>query len=166
MFVCSLSVIIPALNEEGFLGETLTKLSQAILWHQAGQNQPVQVILVDNDSRDQAGEIARGLGATVVQEPIRNIARARNAGARAAEGDVLFFLDADTLVPPCLLSRIAAVMSDSLCDGGAVDIELRPSRAVLWLYLHVCWGMLGRLTGMAGGAAQFCRREAFLALGG
>jgi hypothetical protein len=78
---------------------------------------------------------------------------------------VLFFLDADTLVPPCLLARIAEVMSDPLCEGGAVDIDDRPSRTVIRLYLRA-WYLLGRLTGMAGGAAQFCRREAFLALGG
>jgi glycosyltransferase involved in cell wall biosynthesis len=110
--------------------------------------------------------MARRFGATVVREPIRNIARARNAGARVAQGDVLLFLDADTLAPPCLLARIAEVMSDPLCEGGAVDIDLRPSRTVIWLYLRVCWNLLGRLTGMAGGAAQFCRREAFLTLGG
>ncbi len=83
---------------------------------------------MDNDSQDRTAEVARGFGATVVQEPIPNIARARNAGARVAEGDVLFFLDADTLVPPCLFSRISAVMSDPLCDGGAVDVDDRPSR--------------------------------------
>jgi glycosyltransferase involved in cell wall biosynthesis len=165
--VCSLSVIIPALNEEAFLGETLKKLNEAIQWQrqQGCQHGPVQVIVVDNDSQDRTAAIARGLGATVVHEPIRNIARARNSGARFAKGDVLFFLDADTLIPPCLLSRIAAVMSDPSCEGGAVDVDQRPSRPVIRLYMRV-YCLLGRLTAMAGGAAQFCRRQTFLALGG
>ena len=161
-----LSVIIPALNEERFIGATLRRLKEAIEWSRSSnEGIPVQVIVVDNDSRDRTAETARSFGATVVREPIRNIARARNAGARLAEGDVLFFLDADTVVPYCLVSRIAAVMSDPLCDGGAVDIDDRPSRTAVWLYLRA-WYLLGRLTGMAGGAAQFCRRQAFLALGG
>jgi hypothetical protein len=49
--------------------------------------------------------------------------------------------------------------------GGALDIDHCPASAVIRLYLRV-WRLLGWLTGMAQGAAQFCRREAFLALGG
>jgi glycosyltransferase involved in cell wall biosynthesis len=163
--VNSLSVIIPALNEERFLGQTLSRLDEAIQRLRDSQEHSVQVIVVDNDSQDRTAEIARSFGATVVQEPIRNIARARNSGARVAEGEVLFFLDADTLVPPCLLARITAVMSDPLCDGGAVAIDDRPSRILIRLYLCF-WYLLGRLTRMAGGASQFCRRNAFFALGG
>jgi glycosyltransferase involved in cell wall biosynthesis len=161
----SFSVIVPALNEERFLGETLGRLSQSAQYLEASQKCPVEVLVVDNDSEDRTAEVARGFGARVVREPIRNIARARNAGARAAEGDVLFFLDADTLVPPCLLSRIAAVMNDPLHVGGAVDVDHRPSRTLIRWYLRV-WRLLGRLTGMAQGAAQFCRREDFFLLGG
>ncbi len=158
-------MIIPALNEERFIGETLRRLHQAVQLLHAGHRCPVQVIVVDNDSDDRTAEVARGFGATVVPEPIRNIARARNAGARTAEGEMLLFLDADTLVPPCVLSTIGAVTDDPLCIGGAVDIDHCPSSALIRLYLRV-WRLLGRLTGMAQGAAQFCRREAFLALGG
>jgi glycosyltransferase involved in cell wall biosynthesis len=162
----SLSVIIPALNEERFIGATLRRLNEAIECFQSGEEKRrVQVIVVDNDSHDETAEIARSFGATIVREPMRNIARARNSGARVAEGELLFFLDADTLVPPCLLSRITEAMSDPMCDGGAVDIDDRPSRTLTRLYLRV-WYLLGRFTGMAGGAAQFCRREAFAALGG
>ena len=161
----SLSVIIPALNEERFIGETLRRLDQAVQNLQSGHNCPVQILVVDNDSKDQTTAVARGFGATVIPESIRNIARARNTGARVAEGEVLFFLDADTLVPPSILSRISSVMSDPLCVGGAVDVDHRPSRAVVRLYLRF-WRLLGRLTGMAQGSAQFCRREAFSIVGG
>ena len=122
----SLSVIIPALNEERFIGETLRRLDPAVQSLQSSHNCPVQVLVVDNDSKDQTAEVARGFGAIVIPESIRNIARARNVGARAAEGEVLFFLDADTLVPPSILSKISSVMSDPLCVGGAVDVDHRP----------------------------------------
>jgi glycosyltransferase involved in cell wall biosynthesis len=153
------------LNEENFLGKTLGALKEAAQELQAGHDCDVQIIVVDNNSRDRTAEVARSCGATVISEPIRNIARARNTGARAAEGDVLFFLDADTLVPPSLLSMIHEVMADPLRDGGAVDVDHRASRSIIRLYLHA-WRVLGQATGMAQGGAQFCRRDVFLALGG
>lgn len=161
----SLTVIIPALNEESFLCETLGSLTEAIQRLQASHECLVGVIVVDNVSEDCTADVARGLGATVVQEPIRNIARARNTGAGVAKGDVLFFLDADTLVPPGMLLRIHAVRAGPLFDGGAVDVDHSPSRALLRLYLRG-WRLLGRLMGMAQGAAQFCRRDVFLGMGG
>ena len=161
----SLSVIIPALNEERFIGETLQKLEQAVRVLKSSHGGLVQIVVVDNDSKDQTATLARGLGAVVVAEPIRNIARARNTGARVAEGEVLFFLDADTLVPSSVLSRISTLMSDPKCQGGAVDVGHHPSRALVRLYLRF-WRVVGRLSGMAQGAAQFWRRETFFALGG
>ncbi len=161
----SLSVIIPAMNEEHFIGETLGRLAEAARMLQSSHRCSVQVIVVDNDSKDQTAAVARGLGAIVVPEPIRNISRARNTGARFAEGEVLFFLDADTLVPPLLLSRVAMVMSDPLCAGGAVDVRYCPSRVSVRLYLRF-WRIVGLLCGIAQGATQFCRRETFFMLGG
>ena len=161
----SLTVIVPALNEERFIGETLQRLDKSIRELQHGRRCPVQVIVVDNDSTDKTADLARGQGAVVVTEPVRNIARARNTGARVADGEVLFFLDADTLVPSFVLSKVATVMSKPACVGGAVDVQHRPSRAFVRMYLQF-WRILGRLSSMAQGAAQFWRRETFFKLGG
>lgn len=65
-----------------------------------GQSRPcAQVVVVDNDSTDRSGEIARGYGprVEVVFEPRRGIGAARNAAVRAARGDFFAFLDADDL---------------------------------------------------------------------
>lgn len=161
----SLSVIIPALNEERFIGETLHKLNLAVQALDGSLPSGVQIIVVDNDSTDQTAEVARRAGAVVVSEPVRNIARARNAGAQEATGEILVFLDADTLVPPTVLSRIASVMSDSGCVGGAVDVLHQPASALLRMYVR-CWRVFGRLLGMAQGATQFCRSDTFSQLGG
>jgi glycosyltransferase involved in cell wall biosynthesis len=161
----SLSVIIPAFNEERFLGETLQRLQEAVRVLRSGEARSVQILVVDNASTDRTATVARGLGAQVIPEPVRKIARARNAGARCAQGDTLFFLDADTLVPPPVLSRVAAVMINPLCVGGAVDVLHRPLRASLRLYLRF-YRLLGRLTGMAQGAAQFWDRGCFCQQGG
>ena len=125
----------------------------------------MEVIVVDNASTDQTAAVALAMGAVVIAEPTRNIARARNTGARSAHGDTLFFLDADTLVPPTVLSRVARLMSEPRCLGGAIDVRHGPSRVSVRLYLRF-WRIVGRLAGMAQGAAQFWERERFLNLGG
>ena len=160
-----LSVVIPAFNEEAYLGATLDSLRAAAeaLWAQAGVE--IETIVVDNNSRDWTVAIAREQGATVVHEPVQLIARARNAGARRASGDVLVFVDADVIVPPEFLIRIHAAMSDPGCIGGGVETAWRARRLSVRLYLGAWW-LLVRLTGMVLGAAQFARRDAFEAAGG
>ena len=120
---------------------------------------------MDNASRDRTAAVASDAGVRVVHEPVRGVGRARNAGGRAAHGDVLVFVDADTRVAPDLLERIAAAMAEPSCIGGAVDVAHRPRSAVLRAYL-AGWRLLGRLFRMWQGAVQFCRRSAFDELGG
>lgn len=156
-----ISVVIPAFNEEKYLPETLGHLRRA----QVHLGRDVEVIVVDNASTDRTAEVALASGAKVVDVPEHNIARVRNAGAKAASGDVLVFLDADTLVPEATLGRIVQEMADPSCLGGAADTDYRPARASMRAYIRL-WRVLGRMTGMAQGALQFCRRDAFAALGG
>lgn len=125
----------------------------------------VHVLVVDNGSTDRTAAVAEERGVTVLEEPERHIGRVRNAGARAAGGDILIFLDADTRVPASLLCRIGEVMSDATCIGGAVDTVYRADRAAVRRYL-AWWRTIGLLTGMAQGACQFCTRDAFFELGG
>ena len=101
----------------------------------------------------------------MVHEPVQGIARARNAGAGHADGDSLVFVDADVTLPPTLLTEINAAMSDPACVGGAVDVEYRPKRRIIRPYL-LAWRILSRLTGIAQGATQFCRKSVFDEVGG
>lgn len=156
-----ITVVIPAFNEQIHLGRTLQALHTSI----KGCTVPVQVIVVDNESSDATAKIAREAGAEVVPEKVHNVARVRNTGARAASGDVLVFLDADTLVPPGFLPRVAEEMSAPECCGGTADISHQPSSKIVRAYL-LGWRVVGRILRMAQGAAQFCRREAFDRLGG
>src|SRR5689334_3351058 len=118
-----LSVVIPAFNEELYLPETLSRLRDAISICPCS----VEIVVIDNASVDRTPEVARSFGATVVHESIHNIARVRNAGAKAARGDVLVFVDADTTVPLQFFVRIAEVMRDAACTGGSADIVHSPA---------------------------------------
>jgi len=90
----SLSVVIPARNEETLLGACLDALSD--------QSDAVdEIIVVDNDSSDSTAAVARShTGVAVVAEPRHGITYARNTGMDAATGAVIARIDADTIVAP------------------------------------------------------------------
>jgi len=160
-----ISVIIPAFNEERYLGETLAGINRARTFVQNERGIKAEIIVVDNDSHDSTADVARDLGATVFTEPLHNIAKVRNTGAIHSQGDVIVFVDADTSVPDVVLARIADAMSDETCFGGAVDPEYRPTKLLVRLYLQL-WRIIGKLTGIAQGATQFYRRDVFFKLNG
>ena len=161
----NLSIIIPAFNEVDYLPSTLDAIQRASDHLRDRADVDVEVIVVDNNSNDDTAAVAEATGATVVPETVQGIGRARNRGASVAQGDVLVFVDADVTVPVMLLEVVHELMSDPDCIGGGVDVEYRPRRMVIRLYLR-CWRQLARLTGMVQGATQFCRRSAFEAVGG
>lgn len=161
----SISVIIPAFNEERYLAATLQAVARSALLLRTRDRVNTEVIVVDNNSTDVTAKVAYSLGARVIAESAHNIARVRNRGAAVAIGKVLVFLDADTHMPTELLQRIHEVCVTSGCVGGAVDTEYRPKKQSVRLYLSL-WRMLGRAAGMAQGATQFCLRDTFTALGG
>ncbi len=160
-----ITVIIPAFNEVAYLGATLDSIRSAASYLRTRSDVEVDVIVVDNNSDDGTAAVARDMGATLVREPEQGVARARNTGARHAEGDLFVFIDADVIVPPVLLDDIREAMSDPDCVGGAVDVDYRPRSFLMRLYLRA-WRLLARLTGMAQGATQFCRRDVFEQVGG
>jgi glycosyltransferase involved in cell wall biosynthesis len=124
---------------------------------------PTEIIVVNNDSTDSTSALARSCGASVVEEPNHNIARVRNAGASSAKGNVLVFIDADTIMPDQLLWRIKEVMASPSCFGGAVDTDYRPAKTLVKIYIQL-WRILGKLAGMAQGATQFSRRDVYASL--
>ena len=71
-----------------------------------------------------------------------------------------FFVNADAVVPRTLIVAICEAMPRPACVGGGVDVDYRPRRSFVRLYLRV-WCLLDRLMGMVQGAAQFCRTDVF-----
>lgn len=156
-----ISVVIPAYNEERYLGGTLESVAAGL----AGIDRS-EIIVVDNESTDRTREIAEGSGAVIVTEPVHNISRVRNAGGEVAAGDLIVFLDADTHVRPELFQEITRCMLDERCVGGAVDVKYGPAKRRWVKYYLMGWQFWGRFLKMRQGAAQFCRRSAFETIGG
>ena len=157
-----LSVVIPAYNEELYLPETLTRVTKAL----AVAGLPSQIVVVDNDSHDRTRAISESFGARVVSEKEHNISRVRNTGTAHATGDVLIFVDADTLVPESLFKRIAGAMEDEKCFGGAVAVNWGKLERT-WMKLYLLGGKFWTTVfNMKQGAAQFCRKPVFEKLHG
>jgi len=110
-----LSFIIPAHNEEFELARTLGAIRSAV----SDVNQPHEIIVVDDASTDATAEIASEAGATVIPINRRQIAAARNAGGRAAQGEYLFFIDADTRINRAHVSGGIAALEGGFAGGGA-----------------------------------------------
>src|SRR5262249_8674790 len=119
----SFSIIVPAFNEENYLASTLNHINQAVIYLRDKEDRSIEIIVVDNNSDDQTANLARASGATVLSESDHNISKVRNTGAKAANGDILVFIDADTVIPENLLWRISRAISDPACIGGSVDTD-------------------------------------------
>ena len=110
-----LSFIIPAYNEEHELSGTLAAI------HAAGSDagQRYEIIVVDDASTDATPEIAAQAGARVIRINRRQIAAARNSGGRTAQGDYLFFIDADTRINRAHITGAIAAMDAGYAGGSA-----------------------------------------------
>jgi glycosyltransferase involved in cell wall biosynthesis len=160
-----ISVVIPAFDEEVALPSTLRDLAGAVDDYATLLGGEAEVIVVDNASTDRTASVARGLGARVVFESRPGIAFARNAGAAAATAPWLFFLDADTSVPPGVLIAIDRALSDPRCIGGAPATRYDYRKRTLRPYMEM-WKVVARLRKMTQGVGQFVKVEAFVAIGG
>ena len=159
-----LSVVVPAFNEEKLLPGTLAAIAGAV----AGAGYAPgewELRVVDNASTDRTAALARAAGAAVVHEPRRQIARARNAGARDARGQWLLFVDADTRPSPRLLCATRALIESGRCCGAGALIEGGGSPAGVRAMIGA-WNLVSRALGMACGAYVLCRADAFRDLGG
>jgi glycosyltransferase involved in cell wall biosynthesis len=157
----TLSIIVPAHNEAALLGATLRALHKA----GAATEEAYEIIVVNDASTDRTAAIAAEHHARVVPVQVRHIAAARNAGARVAQGDLLVFVDADTLVPETVMVQAVAACRGGAVGGGA-SARMEPGhpqwaqqmmRAASWFMRTARW---------AAGCFIFARRDAFDRAGG
>jgi len=161
----TISVIIPSLNDSGYLAACLDALARQ-------SRQADEIIVVDNDSTDATADVAHAAGARVVDEPLRGIWPATAAGFDAASGDVLARLDADSVPAADWLAEVERRMSHSdrptvVTGSGVYYGGTAPRR---WIARHLYIGgyftWIGILLGHPPifGSNYAIRRDAWLVL--
>lgn len=140
---------------------TLSTIDQAA----QALGEPFEAIVVDDASTDRTAAIAREHRARVVSARCRQIAAARNAGAREADGEMFVFVDADTIITEAAVRGAIAAMRGGAVGGGCAFRFDEP----LPRYGRVLAAVavpLYRVLRLASGCFLFCTREAYGAAGG
>lgn len=129
----SISIIVPALNEAQWIGQTLDSVREP-----AGEA-TVEWIVVDGGSEDETPRIARARGATVVQAA-RGRASQMNAGARIARGETLLFLHADTRLRRGFAEEVRRTLDLPGVAAGAFSLRIDSgSRWLRWVERVANW---------------------------
>ena len=161
-----LSLVIPAWNEAQRLPRLLDSVDAArARWVQAGHEADgIEIIVADNESTDGTAGIALARGCRLARVEPRRIASVRNGGAALATGDLVAFVDADSVLHPDVFLAVDAAMRDPRSLGGASGVDMErwsPGIALTVAFaLPVVW-----LTGFDTGLV-FLRRADFERLGG
>jgi glycosyltransferase involved in cell wall biosynthesis len=154
-----LSFVVPAYNEELELPATI----QAI--QNSAQDREYEISVVDDGSADTTAKISQDAGAKVVSINRRQIAAARNAGARHARGDILFFVDADTRINEKHVTGAIAALEEG-CSGGGACIVI-DGAIPLWsrVFMKAFCAFYFALN-LGAGAFLFTTRKHFDSVGG
>jgi len=156
-----ISFIVPAHNEEFELSSTLAAIRAAA----SDSGKPYEIIVVDDASTDATAEIAAQAGAKVIRINRRQIAAARNAGARASQGEYLFFVDADTRINASHVTEGITALEAGYAGGSArVAIDgIVPlwGRVLLRAFTVLYFGL-----NLGAGAFLFTTRRNFKETGG
>jgi rSAM/selenodomain-associated transferase 2 len=149
-----ISVIIPTLEEESAIASTIVSAAGAD-----------EILVIDGGSRDRTCEIATAVGARLVTS-VPGRGRQLAAGARAARGDVLLFLHADTRLPAGFAHEVRRIVTSGRCSWGRFDLRFDRDTLLLALIARlISWR--SRLTrGATGDQAIFVRRDAYERVGG
>jgi rSAM/selenodomain-associated transferase 2 len=151
-----ISIVVPTLNEQSQIVETLAALQRL-----SGDK---EIIVADGGSTDRTAELAAEQAATVVR-CTRGRGQQMHAGALRAEGDVLWFVHADTVPPAHALEVMKRALEDSSVVGGNFGLHFggrsRSARQLTAIYPWLRW--LGLCYGDSG---IFVRRDVYAAIGG
>jgi glycosyltransferase involved in cell wall biosynthesis len=169
-----ISFVVPARNEEGFIGKCL----ESILREQAGKNHSVEIIVVDNASADATRAVAlRYPGVRVVEELEKGITKARQRGFLESNGDLVANVDADNVLPPGWIDTVMKEFSkrpDLVCFSGPLiyhDLSWWVQLVAqlfygFWFPLYFLDKFVLRLGAPAQGGNFVCRRTALERVGG
>ncbi|WP_036483713.1 TIGR04283 family arsenosugar biosynthesis glycosyltransferase [Myxosarcina sp. GI1] len=151
-----ISIIIPVLNEEAIIAQTLKRL-------QASDD--VELIVVDGGSQDRTVEIARQMNIrAIAAEP--NRASQMNAGAAIAKGNFLLFLHADSQLPSNYAKLVRQSLAQTKVIAGAFELAIDAESKALRL-VETMVKLRSRFLQLPyGDQAIFIRKQAFIDIGG
>ncbi|MEQ1875157.1 MAG: glycosyltransferase [Bdellovibrionia bacterium] len=155
------SVIVPAHNEERFVGKCLNSIKSA----RVDASDSVEVIVVLNRCTDKTEKISKELGAVLVREDARNLSKIRNAGVAAATGEIIVTIDADSTMSPNMFLEIKKKLLTGKFIGGGVRIK--PERISLGIILSLLLIMpFALFRGVSSAGLFWCFKKDFDAVGG
>jgi len=152
----ALSVIIPALNEADSLGQTIEAVKSL--------DKNIEIIVVDGGSSDETIPIAEKSGATVLKSE-RGRGTQMHAGAKAANGDVLWFIHADSLPAPETVEQITKALEYSAAVGGNFRIRFDGETGAA-KFMTRLYPKLRKIKLVYGDSGIFVRREIYRKIGG
>jgi len=154
-----ISVIVPTLNEEKYIEMSLKALKNQ------DYNGKYEIIVADGNSKDGTVKIAKNYADKIVSVKKRGIGAGRNAGAKAAKGDILTFVDADTILLPNTLKEIeSAFKKKSLVVLSVVTLPMDYSLKSLlswWFINTVSKNSCKYGKALMPGYCLSCRKETF-----
>jgi glycosyltransferase involved in cell wall biosynthesis len=156
-----ISFIVPAHNEEAWVGRCVSAIETARI----AVGEASEIIVVDDSSTDATAAVAAEHGARVIRVEHRHISAARNAGAREARGDFLFFVDADTLINAGVVQEGLRSLRAGAVGGGCLP-NFEGHLPLWWRVAYPLFVLGVRILCQPGGACLFCTRRAFEAIGG
>lgn len=137
----TLSIIIPAYNEEHYLKSCLDSIASQT-------DKPDEVIMVDNNSTDATVDIANQYDfVTIIQETHQGRGHARTAGFNAATSAIIGRIDADSVLAPDWVARVRRAFQDEAVDGitGLARTAILPRiqwpKSVLWTWMYTQWSV-------------------------
>ncbi|MBZ0256533.1 glycosyltransferase [bacterium] len=155
------SFVIPAYNEERRIARCIASVRESML----ALPREYEIIVADDDSDDATAATAEQLGARVVKSGKRNIGATRNVGAANAQGEIVVFVDADSMVTSETLCAMDEALQRGVIGGGAA-IQWSSRAGFVADLCRIGWNTVSRLFRMPAGSFFFVNKEAFDAVGG
>jgi rSAM/selenodomain-associated transferase 2 len=151
-----ISVIIPAFNESHSIKKTIEAVRKL--------DKNLEIIVVDGESTDETVRIAKNCGVLVLKAE-RGRGNQMHVGSNAAQGEILWFLHADTIPENSAIAEMKKALLDGEIVGGNFEIcfdgDSRAAKFLTWLYPK-----LRKIGLLYGDSAIFVRREVYQKIGG
>jgi glycosyltransferase involved in cell wall biosynthesis len=159
-----ISVIVPALNEEKLIESCLKSIKNQ------DYKGKYEIIVVDGKSKDKTVEIAKKYADKVIIAEKRGIAVGRNAGAKVAKGEILLFVDADTILCFNVLSEISKAFRKKSVVGVSCPVIPLSSKIrdflIYWIYDQIAKTSIKTKNPHIAGICCAYRKDVFEKVGG